>query len=156
MWNESELPAIKEALAKSILRNPGDVWKAAQEVDPRPIAVQHLVQVMVMDAEVQSHIYRMRREGTANTSIIPTKEELAAKIMIETNAVRDPETKLKYYKLVADMMNYIDKPAQANVNISNVAKQTVMVVPMAQTLDEWEMSAVRQQARLVDVSAAKS
>lgn len=153
MYSPDEIDDVKIRFAAAILRNPGEIWRAASEVDARTEYQRYLVQVLAMDKDVNAHVTDLRRKDSVK-SAVPTKDEFVLMVLQNSNDIRDKETKLKYLKLVAEMMGYIEKSASTVVTNNNAIKQTVMLVPIAQSADDWENVAVRSQAKLIDASAA--
>lgn len=94
------------------------------------------------------------QEETQETSEypVPTKTELVHTIMVQS-AEFDPEAKIKGWRLMAEMLGYIEKPS---TNITNVQQSIdrVMEVQVFGSNADWERQCEAQQAKLIEAARA--
>lgn len=84
---------------------------------------------------------------------LPTKADIARKLLDEIDAAVDPEVKLKFYKLYADIRGYTQKDT-VNINNNVITQNKVMLVPTAQNDEDWETKLANQQSQLMIECAA--
>lgn len=146
----NEEKTLKTAFAAAWLRWPNDAYMAAKSVEPHVGKAAWIAQNWTFDKIVLETMAELQRKGGSSV-MLPTHDEFSVKLYHEIDNVKDPETRLKYYKLFAESMGFIRKPDEnRNGGGVNVFYNKVMVVPMAQTMDEWEQHAEKQQARLIE------
>lgn len=144
--------AEKRLYGKALGMFPGDPFKAACAVFPDDpgkclmIAAHWINDIAVIEAK---HEYIDAKGKALN---VPTKEELVTKIldMAETVTI-DIRDRLSAFKLAAELMDYMPKANNTNIQdnrVMNVVNK-VMVVPVSGNNDDWAKRAQEQQARLV-------
>lgn len=100
------------------------------------------------DPTVQREINRLRRDSVEE--LIPSPEMLAKKIIDVADAASDSKVKIEGYYKAADVLGYIKRGTEVNVNTAIV--QNVIEVPTRATDDELPMLEgqwAEQQRRLV-------
>lgn len=153
MYLSNEIEAKKRAFAAAFLRSPMNPVEAARSIENRHAYVDYIVSNWQFDIEVQQYMNELRDERGAAANLPAGKEEFLGILYREVGAIRDPETRLKYYKLVADVSGYIDKPASVVNNNLAVDNRKVVLMPPPQSRDEWEQETIAQQARLINAAS---
>lgn len=82
---------------------------------------------------------------------VPTKQELAKEIYDRAKLWNDADMKLKGYRLVAEMLGYLEKAAP-NTNVTNNTNVIgkVMIVKDHGENDDWEKKLQIQQQKLIE------
>lgn len=84
---------------------------------------------------------------------LPTKAEQARDIYNLAKGAAAVDDKLKAHKLYAELMGYVQKPAQGGTGV-NILNSRIMIMPAAPaSLDDWESTAETHQARLIEHAA---
>lgn len=82
---------------------------------------------------------------------LPTKGDVAREIYITAKTAKTAADKLKGFELYANLMSFIEKPAQAVINNTNTqTTNKVMIVPTSGTADDWEQKLIKQQQDLIE------
>lgn len=97
------------------------------------------------DPEVLSYIATTKK---AAVKAPPTKEELAVELYDKAKSMEDDEY-VKATRLVADMLGYMPKAGDININQS-VTNERVMIVKDKGDDAEWEAKLARQQSKLIE------
>lgn len=135
-YTTQELPDIKRELAAAFMRYPQDPMKAIAEIEPRTTHHAALANLQY-DAEVNELMRQFRRGDAGVTSLMPSKEEFAAIVYREGMNARHPDTKLDYFKLFAQVMEYTGKKDDGK-GATNIAQQNVIVLPAKQDNKDFE------------------
>lgn len=142
----------KKLFGKALGMYPGDAWTAACSVfSDDPGKALNAAQNWVSDITVieAKHEYLDANGKALN---VLTKEELAKKIitLADTTTI-DVRDRLNAFKLFAELMDYMPKPNNVNVNDNRQmhVTQHVMLVPTSNNDDDWAEKARVQQAKLV-------
>lgn len=102
------------------------------------------------DPFVVREINRLKTEDGGVGVLLPSKDELAKKILDEADATIDKKDKLGFLKLAADVMGYVTK-GDVNIDARSLV-QNVIEVPSRITEDQRpakEFEWVEQQRKLV-------
>lgn len=138
----------KQAYALALLKCPDDPYKAALTVVGGDLA-----RALVMsrdwpqDPEVTEH-QAVVLADKGEDAFLPSKAEVVRAIWKKAEGCRDPDTAFKGYKLVADIMGYVEKPGTTVNNNTLVDNRKVMIVKDHGTDEEWEAKLLAQQAAL--------
>lgn len=153
MYEGEELINRKRIFAAALLRTPLDPMTAALATDPRRHYATVICNTWQYDADVQEHMREI--EATAGAAArIPTRDDVASRLYTEATSIRDKDTALKYYELLAKIMGYIEKPATQNVNVNNIMdNRKVVMLPATTSLDDWEAAAIQQQREITGVAS---
>lgn len=137
----------KRDFAYSWLMYGQDAQVAARDVAGSDInAFLKIAAKWPTDPEVQRH----RKELLAlhgEEHFLPSKAEIAKKLLDDLETIRDPELRLKFIKLYAELLGYLQKDT-ININ-NNITQNKVMLVPASQSDEEWQNRLVQQQERLL-------
>lgn len=148
---------LKLAFANALLKHPQDLegrFAAALSVTSDTGKALVMANKWLDDPFVvaeQTRLLKGADEGDLN--FIGTKADFARELLTEARAQWDGETKIKFFKLYAEVRGFIAKP-DTNVNVQ-VNNNRVMVVKDMGTDDDWERKAQQQQRNLIDVSASR-
>ena len=115
-----------------ITDNPGEALRQSYLLPTDPIVVAELERIHGVVPEAD---------------LLPSKCELARKVLARAEACTDNEEYGKLMKLYCDMMGHIEKPG-TSVDV-NVQVAPVMVVRDHGTNEEWAAKAIAQQRGLV-------
>lgn len=158
-WNNDEITIyppeqhdeLKRAFGEALCRHPSNPYEAARQIEPsghtgRANWIVHnwLDDPIVVEASANAHKEHGAKAG------IPSKEELVLAMFREKDEIRDYETRLKYYKAIAEIMDYVPRNGGININNQIVNQPKVMKVPHFRSADEWEASAVEHQQQLAE------
>lgn len=117
----------KQKFAAALLRHPHEHFKAAMLTFPRNSgAALWIMQEWVSDEYVLEYQKQLLEEFGPQY-FLPTKEELSHEVHATAVQARDPDAKIKAYKLFAEIQGYINKPASVAVQVNNI-KQKVLVI----------------------------
>ena len=145
--DNDDTKALKQQFALALLRTPNDAYGAARTVEPHPGKASWIVQNWSQAPDVLE--YMSQAQITLGVQArLPSQAEFAAILLTDAQAIEDKETKLKYYKLFADVQGYIAKEG-GNVTNNNLIVNKVMAYPMATSAEDWEAHAIRQQEGLL-------
>lgn len=136
-YSPDELATIKRELASALMRYPMDPAKAVMEVEPR-VTHHSVLFRMQYDPEVNAYMSELRRSDLGVKSLLPTKEEFAATIYREGMSARTADVKLDYFKLLAQVMGFVETgKGSGNGNVA-IAQQNVIVLPAKQDGKDFE------------------
>jgi hypothetical protein len=139
MASENEL---KTAFAMTLVREPGDPWKAAFAILPEdPTRAMHIANVWPADAFVISEIERLKESGS--TAQVADKMEQAFDLYkMAKDEKLDAEVRIKAHELYAKIMGHIERPVVNNGIINNSNKVMVVRMPMnehGEEMSEFEL-----------------
>lgn len=160
----ADLDGLKCSFAEAWFAT-GDPWTAACAVyvDNMWHGQKRLVasRQWITDPVVCKRMFDLQNEARANGKStpdgVPEKNELVATIMRDATLGNgwSPDEKIKGWRLVAEMLGYIEK---GGTTINNQLNQTrvdrVMLVQDYGTNDDWEAAAAEQQRKLIESSRA--
>lgn len=140
----------KRAFAEAWLRNPTKPYDAAVSILGFTQWAHIAATQWIIDPIVQGEKERLLDEFGAK-HFLPTKEEMAQVLLAEAAGARNAEDKARFFKLAADIMGYIERPA-VNVNSNNTNVTTVKVLKVKDhgDIEEWSRGAVAQQTKLIN------
>lgn len=143
----------KQLYALALLRHPDDTYKAALEVVGGDLA-----RALVMSREwpqdpevIEYKTLALADKG--EEAFLPSKADVVRAIWGKAEKCSDPDVAFKGYKLVADIMGYVEKPGTTINNNTLVDQRKVMVVTDHGTDEEWEAKLLAQQAALTNDGA---
>lgn len=152
MSDSVELLEQKRKFAIALLKNPNNTFACAKEVfgDDSGAALQvHTVwprDGTVLDFQ-QEYV-----ETHGGLSVLPEKDKFARDVYDLAQGEKDPDIRLRAFKLYGDIMGYIEKPG-TQVNIQNNTTNKVMKIIDHGNVDEWAAKLDVQQSRLVSENA---
>ena len=150
---------IKKAFAYEWLKDPKNAYKAALSVTQNDtFSAMQMVTKWSHDPEVIQFKKDLMLEY-GEEHFMPSRYELVHDVL--ENARRDPFADVpKSYKLIADMLGYIEKPG-ITINNTSTTNNKVMVIPATQlndngttNLDAWQQNAISQQDEIVQGQVA--
>lgn len=137
---------MKRAFAAAMLRTPHDAFAAAKSITPDYGKASFIAHNWKFDPLVMAVMADIQSKLGADASL-PSHAEYALLIYNDLQNVTDPDTKLKYYKLLGEVQGYVRKADDGpRVQINNYK---VMAYPVAASDDAWERHAMEQQRNLV-------
>lgn len=143
----------KQLFAVAMLKPGADPYAVALEVFGGDIP-KALIASRQWPSDPEVLEYReIALEDNGAEAYLPSKAEVVTEIWTKAKATLNADTAFKGFKLVADIMGYVDKPGTTVNNNTLVDNRKVMVVKDHGTDDEWEAKLQQQQADLVNVSA---
>lgn len=151
MYEPEEIESRKRAFAAALLQTPLDPVAAAQAVEPRSHFQQFIIAHWQYDADVQNYM-RELRDSLGTEARIPSKDEFAAALWSEAQQIRANDLKLDYYKLLAKVLGYEEKPSSGPVIQNNFDNRRVILVPAPTPIDDWEKAATLQQEKLINAA----
>lgn len=103
------------------------------------------------DPDLQRELHLIR-EGRGEVGFAWTKREFLEELKQRVDRAAFDKDKLTGMRLFADVAGFMPKDAAPQVNVTtNVGiANNVMKVPSELSKDEWELSAVKQQAKLIE------
>lgn len=147
MYTEEETKTLKQQYALALLKTPNNSYAAARTIEAHPGKASWIAHNWTYDQEVLDIQSRAQQDfGTA--AVLPSKDEFAVILLQDAQKITDDETRLKYYKLFADVRGYITKEG-SNVTNNNLTVNKVMAYPITGDVDAWERHAVSQQEHLL-------
>lgn len=146
--DNDDTKAMKQAFALALLRTPNDAYGAARTVETHPGKASWIVQHWSQAPDILEYM-RVAQESLGPRSRIPTQDEFSVMLLTDAAGIEDKETRLKYYKLFADVQGYISKEGSTTNNL-NLTVNKVMAYPMVSSVEDWEEIAVKQQATLLE------
>lgn len=141
----------KDAFAAASLRFPNEPLKAALAVFPHNMtAALFIMQEWPHDAYIVAR-KKVLLETDGPEAYLPSKYELAHDVYHVASTTTDAETRIKAYKLFADIQGHISKPSTA-VQINTHVKQKVLVVHKYddKTVEEAQAKLLREMAEDVE------
>lgn len=147
MYTDEETQRLKSQFALALLKTPNDAYAAARTVEAHPGKASWIANNWQYDAEVLE-VQSSAQLTLGPAAVLPSQDEFAVILLKDAQAITDAETRLKYYKLFADVRGYITKEG-SNVTNNNLTVNKVMAYPMVGTVDAWEATAMRQQEQLL-------
>jgi hypothetical protein len=147
-YDEATAAVLKLKFAEALSRNPHNSYQAALEIEPDNGRATWISNHWTADPVVITH-QAARTAAMGAIAGLPSKEELALKIYRASDDVKDPSTKLAYFRAVADVMGYIAKGG-TNVNVQTNVNMMPKVqrVPVFATDADWEAKAKMVEERL--------
>jgi hypothetical protein len=138
----------KQLYAHALLKHPDDPYKAALMVVGGDLA-RGLVMSREWPQDPEVIEYRaMALADKGEDAFLPSKADVVRAIWDKAEKCRDPDVAFKGYKMVADIMGYVEKPGTTINNNTLVDQRKVMVVTDHGTDEEWEAKLLKQQAAL--------
>lgn len=145
----------KRAFAGAWLRNPTKPYDAAVSILGFTQWAHIASTQWIVDPIVLGEKERLLDEFGAK-AFLPTKEEMAHTLLAEAANYRDAEDKARFYKLAADIMGYVEKPAVNVGNTTHVQVVGVLKVKDHGEIDEWSRGTVAQQTKLINGATGNS
>ena len=150
--NETER---KRRYAFQIMMEPDNIYAAGIKAYPEETPYSQAMCMKVsMDWKTDPEVLRLKKELVeehGEAFFLPTKGDVAREIYKTATQAKTAADKLKGLELYANLMSFIEKPAQAVINNTNTqTTNKVMIVPVSSTTEEWERKASLQQARLIE------
>lgn len=148
MADEDESALIETFVREWLLCN--DPFKAALTVIPNNTGKALRIST---EWPVRKDVLELRSEILANegsSAFLPSKDELARTVYLESQGARVFEDKLKGYRLVAEICGYIEKPTTQINNNNFTDNRSVMIVKDHGEDDSWERKLASNQKRLTD------
>lgn len=154
-YDDETAHKLKLAFAAALLRNPHNPYDAAREIEPTQTEgrAHWIVENWLDDPVVIAGMGDRVAEYGAARAGLPSKEELALRVYREADKVKEASTKLSYFRLVADVMGYVEKGgSNINVNTNILNQPKVQRVPVFATDEDWERKAKMVEDRLAQMS----
>lgn len=149
MTGTTEATDEKQLYALALLKTPNDPYKAALDVVAGDCA-RALVMSREWPQDPEVIEYKTQAlQDMGEDAFLPSKADVVRAIWQKAEECRDADTAFKGYKLVADIMGYVEKPGGTTINNNTLVDQRkVMVVTDHGTDEEWEAKLLKQQAAL--------
>lgn len=145
----------KRKYAFQLLLEPNEPYKAGLKAYPEDTPYSNgMAFKIASEWQCDEECLSLRRDLVAEYGeafFLPTKGDIAREVY--NTAIKTAKTaadKLKALELYANLMGFIEKPAQAVINNTNTqTTNKVMVVPKSSSDDDWESRLIEQQQKLV-------
>lgn len=147
MYTEEEAKKLKQQYALALLKTPNDTYAAARTIEAHPGKASWITINWTYDEEVLA-IQGQAQKEFGPSAVLPSQDEFAVILLKDAQSIKDDETRLKYYKLFADVRGYITKEG-SNVTNNNLTVNKVMAYPITGNVDAWEKHAIAQQDNLL-------
>jgi phage terminase small subunit len=140
--NESQKTTFANAFVRS--KNAASAAMSAFPGDPGfALKMSH---ILPNDPFVLAEIARLKDEINED-DFLPTKAEIARKILDKADSAGDAEDYAKLMRLYCEIRGHIEKPGANGANVQ-VAVAPVMIVRDHGSDEEWQRKAEEQQRRL--------
>lgn len=138
----------KKDFALAWLRNQSEPLVAAREiVGQNSVLALSILQNWTCDPVVLQYRKELLEEY-GEESFLPSKADMVKKLLKEIESNHDPDIRLKYYKLCADIQGFLQKDS-ININTTVGNQTNVMLVPTSRSDDDWEKALAAQQSQLL-------